>query len=618
MAARITKLLCALLPVFLLCSESKSIAQNMPSARVISLNASAQRLDAVLQNIASQAGFSFSYDADCVPFDSIISINVQNQSVGNVLKKLLPSRNIFSDKGNYIIVQCAKKQKRASNRKKITAYSVSGYVIDRISGKRIPYASVYDKSNHALALTNDYGYYSLLLPGESEKIRLSISKKNYLDTVIIVRPADGGNEMNVEMMPLISHVVPIKAATIPEQRQIEDVGLVKAIVPEKQLEQSKNIAVTEQRTFNISLLPTLSTNRLFSGIVENKISFNVLIGYNNGVNGFEMGGLANIDKKDVKGLQLAGLANLVGGRTEGIQLAGLANFTLGRVYGIQLAGITNLLMDTLTGISVCGLAGFSKSVITGVQVSGFGNVAVNNLDGMQLGGYLNVTLQTVNKLQVAGFSNYAGAVKGLQIAGFANIARNSMRGAQLAGFFNYARRVDGAQLGIINISDTLNGFALGLLSFSHSGFHKLDITGGETFYAQATFRTGMPLFHNVISAGYRPSSGNMFAAGYGLGSEIKFGKRASMDVSLIAYKIFDNGLKATHDALFSYEMTLGIRLTKKLAIIAGPALYCNYQQKLSGQESYNKSLSPYSIYMTENSASYFNFWAGGNLGIRLF
>lgn len=618
MAADKTALFRILLAAFLISFCVTLPAQNVPSARVISLQASSQRLDVVMQNIAAQAGFSFSYDAGCVPFDSIISINVSNRSVADILKMILPARNGFSDKGNYIVIQCVKKQKRRSAHKKITEYTVSGYVIDRISGKRIPYASVYDKSNHALALTNDNGYYSLLLSDESDKIKLNVSKKNYLDTVIIVRPADAQNELNVEMMPLIDRVKPIRAGEIPGQKQIEDVGLVRAFVSEKQLEQSKNSNNIETRTLNISFFPPLSTNRLFSGNVENRISFNVLLGYNNGVSGIEIGGLANIDKNNVKGLQIAGLANLVGGRTEGIQLAGIANFTLGKVYGVQLAGMSNILMDTLTGISVCGFAGFSRSVITGVQVSGFGNVAANDLDGIQLAGYVNATAGQVNKLQVAGFANFAGAVKGMQISGFANIARKRSSGFQLSGFFNYSRSAEGAQIALVNISDTLRGFAFGLFSFSRQGFHKLDITAGETFYARGTFRTGMPLFHNVISIGYRAGSRQTIAAGYGFGSEIPIGKKANLDISLIAYKIFDNALKATHDALFTYEMTFGYRIKNKIAIIAGPAIYCNYQQMTAGREQYENILSPYSVYKVESSHSWFNFWAGGNIGIRLF
>ena len=82
----------------------------------------------------------------------------------------------------------------------------------------------------------------------------------------------------------------------------------------------------------VTFIYPLGTNGARSPYKTNRFSFNLLAGYNGSVNGFEVGGFANILKKDIKGFQIAGFSNIVGGKTTGFQGAGFANITKDSVF----------------------------------------------------------------------------------------------------------------------------------------------------------------------------------------------------------------------------------------------------------------------------------------------
>ena len=50
-----------------------------------------------------------------------------------------------------------------------------------------------------------------------------------------------------------------------------------------------------------------------------------------------------------------------------------------------------------------------------------------------------------------------------------------MNGAQVAGVFNYAKKLRGVQIGLINVSDTSDGYSIGLLNLVKQGYHKISL-----------------------------------------------------------------------------------------------------------------------------------------------
>jgi len=99
------------------------------------------------------------------------------------------------------------------------------------------------------------------------------------------------------------------------------------------------------KPFQLTLIHPLGTH--FTNLTYvNKLSINLLIGYEAGLNGNEFGLVANIDKYFVKGLQIAGFVNSTKGFLEGTQVSFLLNKAT-NVKGKQI-GLINV-CDTLEG-----------------------------------------------------------------------------------------------------------------------------------------------------------------------------------------------------------------------------------------------------------------------------
>jgi hypothetical protein len=103
-----------------------------------------------------------------------------------------------------------------------------------------------------------------------------------------------------------------------------------------------------QRPVQLSFIPGWSTNGPRNAQDKNNFSINLIGGSAAGLDGVELGGVFNIDKKNVKGAQLAGIYNQAN-RVQGIQAAGVLNKTH-YLKGIQL-GVINI-ADTSNGLSI--------------------------------------------------------------------------------------------------------------------------------------------------------------------------------------------------------------------------------------------------------------------------
>ncbi len=85
-----------------------------------------------------------------------------------------------------------------------------------------------------------------------------------------------------------------------DSEMVERTTIGKWFVSSKQKIQSINLRkFFVVRPYQVSVIPGVSTNGALNSQVINNFSFNILGGYSGGTNGFELGGLFNIDKKDV-------------------------------------------------------------------------------------------------------------------------------------------------------------------------------------------------------------------------------------------------------------------------------------------------------------------------------
>ena len=337
--------------------------------KAISINAQHDKLSVILKEISEKGGFYFAYNGRLLPQDSLVTIVSTDQPISVILNLLFKEKYDFEERKNYIIITAALKHLVLINTD-LTAednnYSVSGLVVDDRTGERLMNASVYEKQQLVSALTDEHGYFKLKFKMSAPApITVTASKRLYrdttlhfLETVLVNSRADKS----------------VYAKVADKTNRVERTGLGHLFISTRQMIQSMNIPdFFASRPYQISLTPGLSTHGMFSPQVVNKVSLNLVGGYTAGVNGLEVGGLFNINKRDARYLQMAGIFNLAGGNATGLQLAGAHNRALDTVKGAQVALFTNNAGTQLSGFQLSALHNQTHR-LKGLQI-GLVNVA---------------------------------------------------------------------------------------------------------------------------------------------------------------------------------------------------------------------------------------------------
>jgi hypothetical protein len=371
----------------------RSQAQSIFNKRV-SVSIDRARLGDVLQTISKKGEFNFSYNAKLLPQDSLVSITVNNQTVSVILSELLHNKYEIQEYKGYLVITARLPYLSMINTD-ITNdgnnYSISGLVVNESTGERLMNASVYVKEQLVSVLTDEHGYFRIKLRADSPgQISLTASKLAYRDTSINF----------LQTVSVSSRFKPeVYDNTISQNNQVERTGMGRLFISAKQRIQSLNIPdFFAKRPFQVSLTPGLSSHGMFSPQVVNKFSLNIAGGYTAGVNGFEFGGLFNINKMDAKYVQLATVFNLVGGKVTGIQVAGVHNRALDTVRGIQVAGFINKAESTVEGLQIASLnnsahklKGLQIGLVNTVDTSSGASIGLLNFIG---NGFYKVSLTT--------------------------------------------------------------------------------------------------------------------------------------------------------------------------------------------------------------------------------
>ncbi|MEI7595323.1 MAG: STN and carboxypeptidase regulatory-like domain-containing protein [Bacteroidota bacterium] len=355
-----------------------------------------QPVEKVLAKMAQSGGISFSYNSDLIPLDSIVSINFKNSSISKSLYILLGRDFFYKTIGNHIVI--LKKQKEKIEKSKKIVCTFSGVIKNHTTNEVIIGATIYDLNKNYSALSDSTGFFKFSFIPETEFVGFSFSKEGFNDTLVFIK-YKSNTTIDITLFPkkkpeeIIEKIKPKEINQIPPFN-INDYKIVKTFVKPDMLLHANNLLLPDKRTFQFSILPTIGTNRSVSGAMINKISFNTIAGYSNGVEGVELGTI-NITKQNVEGFQFAGLGNVTGGYTKGFQAAGIFNRNAGNVSGFQLSGLSNIILDTLKGLQI-GCFNYVKTN-RGLQL-GFINLA-DSSDGLSIGvltivkkGYFNASL----------------------------------------------------------------------------------------------------------------------------------------------------------------------------------------------------------------------------------
>jgi hypothetical protein len=525
--------------------------------RKISITANNEKITSALNRIGQAGGFSFSYNSAIISAEQTITLSISEKSVREVLNEIFQGTMNYKEKSNYLIITKAPVPVTKNN---IVVIMLNGYVEDSKTGEKIAQASVYDKSSVASTITDEYGYFKLRLEKKAtDSVDLSVSKKNYRDTLVSITAPDN-QYLKISITPVKDTVI-IAAQTTPiDSGEVDENTLT---LPYEDEPNVQNIHDTLYQMVQVSLLPFIGSNDRLSGNVINDYSINFFGGYSMGTRQIELGFFVNIDRADVSWLQVAGFGNLVGRNVYGIQAAGFANVNGGETKAIQLSGFAN----TNLGESI------------GVQITGFANTNLKGMNGVQFAGLTNVTVGESKGVQVSGLGNVqVGDYRGSQIAGGTNIATAKISGSQVSALFNHAKEVHGTQIGLVNYADTLGGIPIGLLSIVKTGYHKIELSADEVFYTNLAFRSGVRKFYTMLQAGFKPDKSlnagdsSVWTFGYGLGTARRISKKIFLNIDASAQHVNKGSFTNALSLLNKIHVGFDFQLTKGFSLYTGATL----------------------------------------------
>jgi hypothetical protein len=555
--------------------------------RPITLRLNSEKISVVLDNIAKQGGFSFSYNSDIFDVNNRGDITVINKPVREVLNLIFRGTINYKVRGNYIILQ---KNNQEEQKKSVV---LSGYIIDNQTDKPLGKVTIYDRKNLSSTVSNQYGFYRIKLYISDLPVKLTISKADYEKYSITIKSAQSTYEvigLNPITQEYVSWSVPIVEDNSMEQMDslrsinlsletkpvetsfespfpdITDENLFptspildstlyeskwdkfkkrlgKIFVSRSQRINAQNVRDPLHRNFQFSVLPFLGTNKLLSGSISNDYSFNLLMGYSGGVRKLEVGGLVNGVRDDVEGLQLAGLGNIVGGK----------------VFGGQMGGIFNV------------------------------------------AGYLE---------------------NGHQISPIFNVTIKESRGFQISAF-NFAHKVlnEGKQIGLINICDSTETVPIGLLSFvgSGNGYKRLELSVDENQTASFTFKTGVRKFYNIVALHYNfTRTQEIFGVGYGIGRAFELGSSWMFNTDLTTNALIEyDDYSPNFASMWKLDLSFEKQIAPNVAVTFGPSIKYLTIDDYNSSSWVAKPFNKIPSYRSLSSSNTTTFWIGFQMGIRI-
>lgn len=603
-----------------------TFSQNTPYLeRVITITFQDDRLDAALNKLSRQAGFTFSYSPNVVETSRLINQTFTNKTVREILNVIFNGTIQYKAKGKYIILTKA----QLSSEKEKQMYS--GYIVDESTGERLQDVTVYDPVTLASATTDAFGYFEIKIDKPPSDLKLTVNKKNYSDTIIAV-PSRDGRLLNI----------PIKVNKERFRTFADSVGSKMSRLWQKtklltrQRLTLENVDDTLFRKVQVSFVPFIGTNHALSGNVINDYSYNIIGGLSRGVRKVELGSVFNMVLGDVRGFQLGGTFNAVGGSVTGGQLAGVFNANRKLMNGFQLAGVMNFNYGGVEKFSAAGVMNFSVQNSNAWQLAGVGNITAENqlkphFAGVynmtagdartQFAGSFNIAGKDMSGWQSAGVFNLTGKnVRGAQTAGVFNFAGKEVRGAQVAGVLNFAGTVKGVQIGLVNIADSVKGVPIGLLSIVFKGYHKIEVSTDELLFANAAFRTGVRQFYNIITAGIRPATlegdSTLWTFGYGIGTAPRLSKKWFMNVDLMSSQIMNGNSAEELNLINKLYLGLDYQFTRKMSLTFGATLNVYTTENTDMNNILFNRYKP-EILQEETSGKYTSqMWIGGKVGLR--
>jgi len=314
-----------------------------------------------------------------------------------------------------------------------------------------------------------------------------------------------------------------------------------------------NTNAQEKKAVQVAFIYPVGTAGTNSVDYTNNFSFNIIGGFNGGVNGFELGSVANINKGDVNGCQISGVCNMTSGDSKGLIISGVTNLTKNQSKGVEISGVANI-------------SGSHK----GLQLSTI-NFVKDYLSGSQIG-----------------IVNYAKKGKGVQF-GVVNVCS-----------------VDDDVLPIGIFSVVKNGYYAFEVSTNELFITSLSYKMGKE-KLHSIFRAGIGEHNNE----------SVFSTGFGFGSIIPIKGNHKLNMELICdalhydWKWGDNKLNLLNQFNLNYQY----QVTKHFAIKAGPSLKTFVTNQKENGEFVDVIKIPHTLFEHVGEKYKVAGWLGLNAGI---
>ena len=607
----------------------QTYSQRGISNRKVNISFDQVSIEQAIFKLGKAVNTNFSYNADQLPVDQLINKSYTRQNLTYILKDLLGDDIELIPQGNHIIIRIP-----SSNQPQKVKFEINGTIKDIRTGNSLSNITVYIIDDVKSTKSSVDGSFSISSTTEQDYIEISFGSTDYKNKIEVLKTKEQ-HTIDISLSPRdVEKVKGKQIVQINARKDIDDIGFVKLMVPKDHFKTAADLEdYYETRWGQISVWPKIGTNHEVSGIVENKLSFNLIAGYSGGVEGFELGGVLNVVEKDVTGVQIGGVGNIIGEELDGVQIAGVFNHNLGRVNGTQISGFSNTVLDTLFGTQFAGFSNVMTGDMKGLQMSGFSNVNTGIMEGWQFSGFSNVVADSARGLQFAGFLNYGkhmighqlagfanistGNSEGLQFAGFSNVTTGNLNGVQISAFLNYAKKIKGHQFGIINIADTIDGYSFGILNIIKKGYLKTEFYHTPNTDVSFNFKSGTLKFYNIIRLSFKEYGDfNKWSYGFGMGSSQRlWGKWLNSDINLTTNVVnFNNRFNPYFNLLNTLDANLSVKLIGPIHLFGGPSLnYYIYDQNLTPERSeFIKYSTPGILgkYRTDS-------WLGYQIGIRI-
>lgn len=371
----------------------------------VTIRANRQPLGDVLTIISNESNVYFSYNSKLINRDSLVTLQAVNKPLSEVLRMLFNSGYEFKESGSYIIIRRRPVSVSTIKAKASSAdehYWIQGRVVEAENGFPLADATVYEKQQLISALTDREGRFAMKLKNKYPTANLSVSKAGYQDTSMVLQP---------RFHQEVTVALESKTQEMPENVLMVKQGnqdTVKAII-------AKDDVPAED--------------------VERKWITNVLVS----------------TKQKIQSLNLKKFYT-----TRAYQFSVLP--AIG-THGRMNAQVTN-------HVSINLLGGYSGGT-DGFEVGTLFNLTKRHVSGVQVAGLFNIVGGKVRGTQIASLYNESGdTTRGVQVSGLVNVARGLVKGIQIASLVNKAARVQGVQIGLINITGSQEGSSIGLINIS--------------------------------------------------------------------------------------------------------------------------------------------------------